>query len=73
MGVVDRVIALAVEDSVARERFNRLFQVDFDIREISPVEMVQLTTTLPTTYLIRHDSIINSYSGMLISPALYLP
>ena len=73
MGAVDRVIALAVEDSVARERFERLFEVNFCISEISPVDMVQLTTTLPTTYLIRHDSIISQYTGMTISPALYMP
>lgn len=73
MGAVDRVIALSIEDSVARQRFDRLFQVDFSIHEITPVEMMQLTTILPTTYLIRHDSIISHYTGMTISPAIYMP
>lgn len=73
MGYVNRVIGFAVEDSVTRERFNRLFDVNFEIHEISNLQMYQLTTTLPTTFLIRHDSIINQYSGMVISPALLLP
>lgn len=73
MGMADRVIGLAVEDTVARERFERLFEVDFEIHEISALQMYQLSNTMPTTFFIRHDSIVSQYTGMVVSPALLLP
>ena len=73
MGVADRVIGLAVEDTIARERFNRLFDSTFEIREVSQFAMYRITHTLPTTYMIRHDSIIYQYSGQVVSAALLLP
>ena len=73
MGMVNRVIGLAVEDSVARERFNRLFDADFEIHEISAMQMYRLSNTMPSTFFIRHDSIVSQYTGMVISPALLLP
>ena len=73
MEYVDKVIGLAVEDSNSRCRFERLFETNFEIEEMSQIEMFNLTTTLPTTYLVRHDSIISQYSGMVISPALLIP
>lgn len=73
MGMADRVIGLAVEDSVARARFERLFETNFEIREISAMQMYRLSNTMPTTFFIRHDSIVSQYSGMVVSPALLLP
>ncbi len=73
MGVADRVIGFAVEDSIARERFNRLFDSTFEIHEVSQFAMSRLTHTLPMTYMIRHDSIIYQYSGQVISAAILLP
>lgn len=73
MHVVDRVIGLALEDSIAQARFERLFDVNFDIKQISQIDMVRLSTILPVTYMIRHDTIISQYTGMVISPALLIP
>lgn len=73
MGVVDKVVGVAVSDSTGRERFHRLFDVDFEIREITASQMVRINRTLPATYLIRHDSIIRRHVGMVSSPALSLP
>ena len=73
MGYVDKVIGIAVEDANARERFERLFETNFTIKEVSQWTMAHLTNSLPTVYFIRHDSIINQYSGMVVSPALLLP
>lgn len=73
MGVADKVIGLAVEDTVARNRFNRIFETNFEIREISALQMYNLSNTLPTTFFIRHDSIIMQYTGMVASPALMIP
>lgn len=73
MGLADKVIALALEDSIAKARFDRLFDTNFEIREISQFSMYRLTTTLPTTFFIRHDTIFSQYSGMVVSPALLIP
>lgn len=73
MGYVDKVVGLAIEDSATRERFDRLFDINFTIKEVPHWTMAQLTNTLPTIYFIRHDSIINQYSGLVVSPALLLP
>lgn len=72
MGIADKVIGLAVKDKEKKERFNRLFQVDFEIREISDYKMYQITTTLPAAYLIRHDSVVKRQVGLVVSPALLI-
>ena len=72
MHAVDRVIGLAVEDSVAQARFDSLFAVNFEIQNISQMKMLNLATALPITYMIRHDSIVRQYAGMVISPALFI-
>lgn len=73
MGYVDKVIGIAIEDSVAHERFERLFDINFTIKEVSQWTMAHLTNTLPTVYFIRHDSIYSQYSGLVVSPALLIP
>lgn len=73
MGYVDKVIGIAIEDSVAHERFERLFEINFTIKEVSQWTMAHLTNTLPTVYFIRHDSIYSQYSGLVVSPALLIP
>ena len=73
MHAVDRVIGVALDDSIAQMRFNRLFDVNFEIRNISQLEMLRLSTTLPVTYMIRNDTIINQYTGQVVSPALFIP
>lgn len=73
MGYVDKVIGLAVEDSVARSRFKQIFDVNFEIKELPALQMYRLATTLPTSFLIRHDTVVNYYTGMVISPALLIP
>ena len=72
MGYVDRVIGIAVEDLDARIRFNRMFDTNFEIMEITQLSMLQLTNTLPTTYIVHNDTIVNQYSGMVVSPALLM-
>lgn len=70
MGAVDRVIGLAVRDSVARERFDSLFDVNFEIQEISNLEMYRMVNTLPTAFIIRNDSVVSKVADMVITPAL---
>lgn len=73
MHAVDKVIGLALEDLIAQARFERLFDVNFEIRHLSRFEMSRLSATLPVTFMIRHDSIISQYTGMVVSPALWMP
>lgn len=73
MGAVDKVIGLALNDSIGKERFDRLFDVNFEIQEIPALSMFQISGTLPAAFYIRHDSIISQYTGMVYSPALLLP
>lgn len=73
MHVVDKVIGLALDDSIAQARFDRLFDVNFEIRNMSQMEMVRLSATLPITYMIMHDTIISQYTGMVVTPALLIP
>lgn len=73
MAMVDKVIGLAVNDSIGKERFDRLFDINFEIQEIPALSMIQISNTLPAVFFIRHDSIISQYTGMIYSPALMLP
>ena len=73
MHMVDKVIGLALNDSIGQARFERLFDTNFEIRNIAQIEMVRLSSTLPVTFMIRHDSIVSQYTGMVVSPALLVP
>ena len=73
MHAVDRVIGLALDDSIAKVRFDRLFDINFEIRNISQMKMTRLSTKLPVTYIVRHDTIISQYTGQVVSPALLIP
>ena len=72
MGAVDRVIGLAVADSVGRERFDRLFDVNFEIQEISELEMYQLVNSLPTSYIVRNDTVFKQVADLVVTPALLI-
>lgn len=73
IGVVDQVIGLALNDTIGKERFYRLFDINFEVHEIPAFSMVQISTTLPAAFFIRHDSVMSQYSGLIPSPALMVP
>jgi hypothetical protein len=64
-GVVDKVIGLAVKDSIAEKQFIEIFHPDFLIKNIEPQNLFRLTKTFPTAYFIKNDSIIAELSGVL--------
>lgn len=72
MKAADKVIGLAIDDTIGKERFYRLFEPKFEIVQIPKLSMTRLTSTLPTTFYIRHDSIVSQYNGMAFSPAFLL-
>jgi hypothetical protein len=69
-GVVDKVIGLALEDSVAEQNFRKIFQPNFIIQNYSSRELFCLTNSFPTTYFIKNGSIITKFSGEL--PCAYV-
>ena len=72
MHAVDRVIGLALDEPEKEGRFYRLFEPNFEIHTISPFAMYHIAHTLPGGFLIRNDSIVRQYNGIIISPALFL-
>lgn len=74
MGAVDRVIGLCVEDSVGRERFRRIFDVNFDIQEITKRQMYGIAhNSLPVSFFVRHDTVEAVIPGQVMTPALMIP
>ena len=73
MGVVDRVIGLSVKDFFGGERFRRLYQPDFPIREISSEQMHRLAPSLPVTFFVHHDTLVDVIRGSVVSPAIAMP
>jgi len=68
-GVVDKVIGLALGDSIIEKKFTEIFKPNFTIKNCSK-ELLRLTSNFPTVYYVRNDSIIMEFSGEL--PCSYL-
>ena len=67
---VDRVIGLALEDSIAEQSFREFYhELPFEVRPM-PVEAILDITNdhLPTTFLIRHDTIFVTTRSEMFSP-----
>ncbi len=60
---VDRVIAVAVGDSVDEALFRQEFKPNFSI--VTDKSVLKLTNDFPKAYYIRHDSLITSFAGEL--------
>ncbi len=66
--IADRVIGLALGDSVMENRFFRkVFEPNFEIHNHKN-ELLRLTEKFPRAYYIRHDSIVLQISGELPCP-----
>lgn len=72
MGIVDRVIGLAVQDSVAETFFYRYFSPSFAIRNLPIEEMQRFTRTFPTAFFLHGDTIVNVVEGLMPHPVLLL-
>ena len=68
-GVVDKVIGLALGDSITEKKFIEIFKPNFTIYNYSK-ELLQITNNFPKAYYIRNDSIVMELSGEL--PCSYL-
>lgn len=65
MGAVDKVIALAPEQTGAEVWFRDLFRPEFELRSLPPDELLRLTDTFPTAYYIRRDTVRAVLTGEL--------
>jgi len=68
-GVVDKVIGLALGDTVLEKRFREIFKPNFSIKNYSK-ELLDLTNVFPTAFYIKNDSILMELSGEL--PCSYI-
>ncbi|GHT20837.1 hypothetical protein AGMMS4957_08760 [Bacteroidia bacterium] len=64
-GTVDRVIGIALEDSVKEQKFRAIFNPEFTIKNYPAKTLLRLTDSFPMAYYIRNDSIIAELSGEL--------
>ncbi|GHT74108.1 hypothetical protein AGMMS50262_06430 [Bacteroidia bacterium] len=69
-GVVDKVIGLASDDSVAEKRFREIFNPDFLIKNYPAETLFHLTNSFPQAYYIKNNSIVMKLSGEL--PCSYI-
>jgi len=68
-GIVDRVVGLAVEDSLAEQYFLDVYnKVPFAYQKISLDSMNRLVPDLPTTYLVQRDTIRYVWTGEVPPP-----
>jgi len=68
-GIVDKVIGLALGDSIIEKKFTEIFKPNFIIKNYSK-ELLRLTNNFPMAYYVRNDSVIMEFSGEL--PCSYL-
>jgi uncharacterized membrane protein YphA (DoxX/SURF4 family) len=64
-GVVDEVIGIALEDSIAERKFIEIFKPEFIIKSYSAKTLFRLTRSFPIAYYVRNDSVITKLSGEL--------
>ncbi|MDR0832909.1 MAG: DoxX family membrane protein [Candidatus Symbiothrix sp.] len=64
-GVVDKVIGLAIEDSVREQKFKAVFKPEFGITNYPAKTLLRIAETVPKAYYIRNDSIIAELLGEL--------
>lgn len=70
-GLVDRVVGIAAADSAAEQRFLDVYRgAPFRYSTVTWREMNALVKDLPTTFLIRHDTIQYVWTGE-VPPAIF--
>lgn len=71
-GFVDKVLGIAVEDTEAQERFERIYSPEIEILTIPHDSMSRITHELPTLVLIQGDTINDIQSGLIPSPGVFM-
>ena len=72
MGLVDKVLGIAVEDTEAQARFERIYKPDFEIITIPHDSMSHITHSLPLMLHIEGGTIRDIEAGFVLSPGLFM-
>jgi hypothetical protein len=64
-GIVDKVIGIALDDSIAEQKFREIFKPEFVINNYPAKALFRLTKSFPIAYYIANDSITAKLSGEL--------
>ena len=71
LGVADRVLALTfTADSTTVEKFNGIFNPDFEVKTYPPTQLFRLTNQFPVSYYVKNNVIKMEIRGVL--PCGYL-
>lgn len=69
-GVVDKVIALTINDEEKSEEFKKLYEPNFEIKHIEKREFVKISNSFPRSFFIENDTLQFTLSGEL--PSAYV-
>ena len=64
-GVVDKVIALAMDSPQEKENFQIIFTPNFEIIDCDPIKLLELTAVFPSAYYIKNNTIQLELTGEL--------
>ena len=69
-GVVDKVIALTINNDEEREEFEKIFEPNFEIQHLEKKDFIKISRSFPRSFFIQNDSIQFTLSGEL--PSAYV-
>lgn len=69
-GVVDKVIALTVNNDEKSEEFMKLYEPNFEIKHIEKKDFVKISNSFPRSFFIENDTLQFTLSGEL--PSAYV-
>ncbi|MDR1169457.1 MAG: hypothetical protein LBK97_01315 [Prevotellaceae bacterium] len=64
-GIVDKVIAVTLKDSIREKFFINTFQPDFTVQTYDPQTLLRLTNNFPSAYYIKNDTVKLEIRGEL--------
>lgn len=69
-GVVDKVIALTVNNDEKSEEFKKLYEPNFEIKHIEKKDFIKISNSFPRSFFIENDTLQFTLSGEL--PSAYV-
>ena len=69
-GVVDKVIALTVNNNEKSEKFMKLYEPNFEIKHIEKKDFIKISNSFPRSFFIENDTLQFTLSGEL--PSAYV-
>jgi uncharacterized membrane protein YphA (DoxX/SURF4 family) len=66
-GIVDKVIAVTLKDSIKETFFSNTFKPNFTVQTYEPQTLLRLTNNFPTAYYVKNDTVRMEIHGELPS------